>query len=260
MPVTRRTSRRHNWRTIAALGAPAAGIIAAILVAVFFTSGSHASRRAIIVDQLAATDPNAAFVQDASDTLQRAGYQVDYVPPESVTVDFYRKLPALGYDLVILRSHATQYQKDLADPANKTQSITLFTNQPYDARKYVDAQRREQLLLAAYADSASATRYFAVGAPFVKDVMEGQFPSSTVILMGCGGLSGPMLADAFLQRGVRHFVSWDNSVTAQFTDSATTVLLHHFTSDVPDIDLATTQTMTELGPDTAFDSYLRSYP
>ena len=260
MSAKKRTRRGRNWRTTAAIVAPAAGIIAAIVMALLFTSGSHRGPRAIIVDQLAATDPNAAFVQDASDTLRLAGYRVDYVPFDAVTVDFYQRLPALGYDLVILRSHATQYEEGASDPSQHIPNISLFTNQPYDARKYVDEQRRGLLSLAAYAATTGAQRYFSVGAPFVKETMSGQFSSSTVILMGCGGLSGTMLADAFIQRGVRHFVSWDNSVTAQFTDEATAELLHHLTSDAPDTGEAAARTMAHLGPDKAFGAHLLSYP
>src|SRR3989304_7907679 len=46
--------------------------------------------KAAIVDQLSLTYPNPDFVQDATDTLQLAGYQVEYFPGEETDVGFYQ--------------------------------------------------------------------------------------------------------------------------------------------------------------------------
>ena len=222
------------------------------------SGGGKPGKRAIIVDQLAQTNPDPDFINGASDMLNRAGYVVDYVPKESVTVDLYRRLPTLGYDLIILRSHAASYLQDSS--GGKSRGVALFTNQPYSPRKYVTEQRAQALSSAAYAEGKDEPQYFALDSRFVDTVMEGQFASSTVILMGCNGLTSPVFADAFIRRGAAHFVSWSDQVTADFTDKATSTLLAHLTSDTPDVVAATSQTTSELGADPAFGSLLVAYP
>jgi hypothetical protein len=234
-------------------------IIAALLVLAPDGGASH-GRRAVIVDQLAATDPNQAFIDAATKHLRDAGYTVDYVPPDAVSIDLYRTLPSRGYDLVILRSHAAQYaQTTDAAGASTSRSVALFTNEPYSTRKYVDEQRKQIVTTAAY-PYALDQRYFAIDATFLDEAMRGQFSQATVILMGCGGLSSGQLADAFVRRGVRHFVSWDDAVSAEFTDRATETLLAYMLDERQGPTAAAVATMKDIGPDPAFGSYLLSYP
>src|SRR4030042_6800376 len=62
--------------------------------------------KAAIVDHLSLSHPNQAFVKECSETLKKAGYTVDYYKGEEVTVEFYRNLPALEYDLIVFRVHS----------------------------------------------------------------------------------------------------------------------------------------------------------
>ena len=83
-------SRRH----FAVIGVVAV-LVFGIVVGTWWlwpSGGASGPPRAVIVDQLALTDENSAFVDQASQLLGDAGYQVDYVPQTNVTVDFYRGL------------------------------------------------------------------------------------------------------------------------------------------------------------------------
>jgi hypothetical protein len=53
--------------------------------------------KAAIVDQLYALEPNQFFIDKTTTALQNNGLTVDYYHGDEITVDFYRKLPELGF-------------------------------------------------------------------------------------------------------------------------------------------------------------------
>jgi hypothetical protein len=220
-----------------------------------------APQRAVIVDQLAVTDPNPEFVRRATKTLQDAGYAVDYMPKEAVDVELYRILPKLNYSMVILRSHSAAYAV-LQQGSNKQdfRGVALFTNEPYDKTKHVQEQRSYQVTMASYPDAPADERFFSIDPRFVASAMQGQFHGTTIILMGCAGLSTDDLARAFIARGASRFVSWDRDVTAEHTDKATEQLIKHLAAEHAPVDAAVLRTNIEVGPDPSFGSLLLAYP
>jgi hypothetical protein len=212
------------------------------------------SRTAAIVDQLSLTQPNPAFVETATELLEQAGYTVDYYPGEQVTVDFYRDLPTRGYGLFILRNHSSLVSVGV----RLIDSIGLYTSEPYSESKHRDEQMASRLLVAWYHEGGP--EYFAIAPLFVRSSMRGNFNDATVILMGCDGLGSDMLAEAFVARGARAFVSWSGLVSGPHTDAATERLLQHLLIDGLALQEAVTQTMAEVGPDPEYDSVLRLYP
>ena len=99
----------HALSPLVRIVLPFALIVAGLFVASMVTreagddGGCTGTRTAVIIDQLSLTFPNEAFVEAATDILDQAGYEVNYVPGEDVTVGFYRDLPAGGYDIIVLR-------------------------------------------------------------------------------------------------------------------------------------------------------------
>jgi hypothetical protein len=235
-------------------------IMAALVVAAFAEWHGHGGRayaNAAIVDQLAFTDPNPSFVQQAASELQHAGYTVDYYPSDAVTVDLYRDLPSRGYKLIILRSHAS-HARYAAGSTTEISEVGLFTNELYSRTQHIDEQRAAQLTIDSY--STREDRYFGVEPSFITRRAHGHFDGSTVILMGCAGLKTDDMAKAFMARGAKDFVSWDEAVTAAHTDRATADLLHHLVGDGLDLHEAVARTMTEVGPDPSFGAHLLAYP
>jgi len=240
----------------------AASVIAIIL---WRTSpAAPAPARAAIIDQLAFTDPNPEFVARATQQLEDAGYAVDYVPPEDVTIDLYRNLPGRGYKFVLLRSHSSDF---VAQPAGAdgqaiagTWSIGLFTNEPYSTQEHVDDQSARRAIIERYVDREISEAYFGVNADFIALSTQGRFNDATIVLMGCAGLKTDDLARAFMFKGATHFVSWDASVTAQHTDAATEKLLQYLFGQGAGLQEAVTNTMADVGPDPAFGAHLLAYP
>lgn len=250
------------------LGLALAGIAAAVGVLVWSSSdrgGKSGPPRAAIVDQLAMTDPNPAFVTAATRELQNAGYVVEYYKSELVTVDFYRNLPKRNYQFILLRSHASESVGKI-DPATGkftgefTDSSGLFTSEKYSRERHVEDQRDNLLMVDSYIDRPIKDRFFGITPAFISSAMSGKLHGATIVLMGCSGLKTDDLAKAFVARGAKDFVSWDGSVTAQHTDAAGEALLRNLFSAQLDLRQAVARTMEQTGADPAFGSRLAVYP
>ncbi|MEX0785178.1 MAG: hypothetical protein WD939_00935 [Dehalococcoidia bacterium] len=122
--------------------------------------------KAAIVDQLSLTFPNEDFSSEATGLLEAAGYEVEYIPGEQVTVDFYRTLPQRDYDFVLLRSHAGRYESN----GVQTEDAPLFTSEFYSQTRHLDDQRANRLTISLYEDERlnDDNAYFSIPAEFVQ--------------------------------------------------------------------------------------------
>ena len=214
---------------------------------------------AAIVDQLSLTFPNEEFVQEATAKLEAAGYTVDYYPGEEVTVNFYRRLPTRGYDLILFRSHADRLLTET--PAGElVDEVILFTSEPYTTERYQSDQANNDLVIARYREGGEP--YFGIGAGFIDngDNGAGDYDGATIIMMGCEGLLSERTAEAFVARGAEVYISWDETVSAAHTDAATDVLLQYLLIEGLSAGDAVARTMAELGPDPFYGSELAVYP
>jgi hypothetical protein len=215
-------------------------------------------KTAVIVDQLSLTQPNPAFVETATSTLELAGYSVDYYPGEEVTVEFYRNLPSHGYNLIVLRVHSGMARED----GEPTGYVSLFTGEPFserfhDAASFQDAEAG-RLGRASYYDGSP--QYFGIVPEFIESSMRGGFQDATVIMLGCDGLVTDATAEAFVRKGAEVVVGWNGRVSARHTDEAAEHLLRHLLTDRLSIGEAVARTMADVGPDPALGSTLVVYP
>jgi hypothetical protein len=232
-----------------------------------------APKTAVIVDQLELTSPDPDFVEEATQTLERAGYAVDYVPGEDVTVDYYRELPSMGYGLVLIRAHSGFVLRGHNNP-DEPQEPFIFTSEEYDEGRHASDRAARRLSAAYYLDTDRSTitspddlierfkdepRYFGVKPSFIEASTKGSFPGSTVVLMGCSGLTTEGLAEAFVERGARHVIGWNDLVSAPHTDSATARLLERLYVDGLPVAEAVEHTASEVGPDPTYNGALTYY-
>jgi len=213
--------------------------------------------KAVIVDHLSLTAPNQTFIETATNTLKQAGYTVDYYPSGKITVEFYRNLPTHGYSLVILRVHSAAgvYEGEgfVGGP------VCLFSSEPYSKTKYFYEQWTDQLVTASY-NVPMPPYYFAITPKFVTSSMKGRFQNTTVIMMGCEGLSNTKMSEAFIQKGAQVYISWSGIVSAKHTDQSIIHLLQYLIIENQTIKQAVTETMKEVGPDPASSATLLAYP
>ena len=243
---------------LALLAATVALLAAGGFVAFVLLSRSDAAPQppsAVIVDQLELTVPNLDFVSEATAELEAAGYRVDYVYGEAVTVDYFRGLAKGGYDVVLVRAHAGRRVTGDGITAD------IFTSEPFSSTSHVDEQREKRLLAGVYTEELSLEdAVFTIPAEFVDAEMRGDFDGATVVLMGCDVLGGERLAEAFVERGAGAVVGWDDKVSAEHTDAATLSLLGHLLRERLPVAGAAAAAMADLGPDPYYDSKLVSYP
>ena len=251
--------RRRSVLTAAALaGVAVASVVLVSWLLVFRSSGGSQSPgppTAAIVDQLSFNVPNPDFVRQTTMLLQQGGYRVDYYGAEQVNVDFYRRLPEHGYKLIIFRSHADRLQAEWH--GKPIDEVILFTSEPYDRSKYVADQAANRLVIASY--SKGGDEYFGIAPDFFNKEL-GNFRGATIVMMGCEGLLSTRTAEAFVNLGAKTYISWDESVTASHTDTATGVLLHHLLLESKPPGDAVALTMVDVGPDPVYGSRLRVYP
>jgi len=251
---------------------PAVFIVAAVVLLVTFWTGREAEApelRAAIVDQLGLNEPNPEFVQTATSTLQRAGYTVDYYPPEQVTVDFYRQLPKQKYVLIVFRVHIARFDAQyltMEDPVRRQAILDafangafLFTSEQYDKTKYPDDRENLRLFQVRNLTGSGDTRYFGISPRFI-EVMQGSFEKAVIVLMGCDGLLFDGTAQAFMDKGAGAVVGWDGLVSGSYTDQATQALLQKLAAEGLPLGEAVQRTMAEVGLEPAYNSSLKVYP
>lgn len=211
------------------------------------------SYKAAIVDHLSLSQPNKTFVETATNILEEAGYTVAYYPGEEVTVNFFRRLARHDFGLIVLRAHsALQWEE--------RPPLCLFTSEPYSEMKYVYEQLTGQVGIVTFLYPENEQLCFGVSPKFIKTSMDERFSDTIIVMMGCDGLRYTDMAEAFIEKGAKAYLSWNGPVSASHTDSATTNLLKHLITEKQTIKQAVTETMKEVGSDPEYESILQYYP
>lgn len=216
-------------------------------------ANSTSEPKAAIADQLSLTYPNQTFIQTATNTLKQTGYSVDYYPSGNVTVEFYRNLPSHDYGVMLLRVHSAGHN------VNGNVELALFTSEPYSSTRYVYEQLTGQIGKVEYSPDSKET-YLGITPAFVRQGMKGGFKDALIIMMGCDGLAGTQMAEAFVARGAKVYISWSDLVLESRTEQATIHLLQHFLIEKQAIKQAIMETNNQVGPDPTYNSQLLYYP
>lgn len=181
--------------------------------------------KAAIIDQLSSSQltetsrfPNKTFIETAKELLYKRFPKVDYYS-DNATVDQYKRLPSLGYKLIIWRAHSAL---DL-----KSKYIAIFASERYDPKIYHQYLAHDQLTLCNITDDPNL--YFGITPKFVKECMSGRFEDTVIIFMSCNGLKLEYYktAETFREKGVKVFISWTGWIDPSDNDHATTLLLHY---------------------------------
>jgi len=185
-------------------------------------------KKAAIIDQLYAEFPNEDWQKTVNDLLDGAGYeQVDLFTTEDITVDFYRELPSMNYQFIVLRSHS------LAIKDVDKQSVWIFTGEKYTEDKYIQEQLAGQVSRGVpfltgpdlVREQAEKQRHFIIGSKFVDEEMIGKFPGTTFVLGGCDTMSYPFMAKSLVDRGASSIVGWYGLVSLYDNDRVTLKVL-----------------------------------
>ncbi len=186
-----------------------------------FQTMDSGSPKAVIIDQLHNELPSYRFQNNVTQFLTDAGYKVDLFTTDEITIDFYKKLPAMNYEYIVIRTHA------LGQGVVDT-SPSLFTGEKYSEHKYIKEQflghigQGVPILYGAMKDLSGDDimdkSYYVIGSKFVENIMIGEFPNSTIILAGCETSKNSKLAKSFLKRGASEVVGWSGLVDSGKND------------------------------------------
>lgn len=271
-------SRRKRRRKEKSRKKLAYGVIAVALVLIllayylsFHRSNKTSPPKAAIVDHLSffPDQRNPTFVDTCKNILEEGGLTWAYHMGEKITVDFYRNLPSHGSSLIVLRVHSAIMKTE----EGTVSILGLFTSEPYSDEaaggKYRDDVLNDRLVKAFFAGVDE--EYFGILPKFVEESMIGELKDAVVIMMGCEGLgyinasTGARvtyadMAEAFVRKGAKVYISWDGPVGIDHTDQATVHLLQNLVLDNKTIKQALTETREIIGRDPAYNSTLQYFP
>lgn len=94
-------------------------------------------------------------------------------------------------------------------------------------------EQYSQEQLKACEITGDPVRYFAITPAFVEECMSGEFEDTVIILMSCNGLNQnyTKTAEAFIEKGVKIFISWNQWINSSQNDHAITLLLQHLINE-----------------------------
>jgi hypothetical protein len=236
-------------------------VLAAALISLGGCHGSDrdkgATDKAAIIDQLYLLEPNPSFIDSATQILEAYGFTVDLWQGADVTVDFYRKLPGMGYKFVLFRVHSGLLMSLEGGEARPLDTTYLFTAENYTTTKYVTDQLTDKVSNAMMYEKYPLV--FAVNSAFIKSA-SGRFDNTVVIMLGCESYYYDDMATVFVEKGASAYVGWSTVVSLEHVDKAALDLL----DNLCDADLTLTEsisrTMADLGQDPSFGAYLKFYP
>jgi len=194
------------------------------------------SLNAAIIDQLGRekefSNLTLTFKEDATTILKKYGFTVTY-QNESLDVDFFRKLARYNYGIIILRVHSALREDN--------STVDLFTTEEFADYKY-RSELENGLLTKGVLLGKS---YFVITSSFIEN-LEGRFPKSIVIAMGCWSLKPELqqMASAFISKGAKAYIGWTNAVLTEDTDRETLRLLRMLLNENKTLTEAVSQTKT----------------
>ena len=213
----------------------AAAIIVVVVLTLYFysTSLTHPNQwKAAIIDQLSSSKldeiirhENQTFLEAAKESLYKRFSTVDYFS-DNATVEEYKRLPYANYKLIVWRAHSAL---DL-----DSKYVAISTTDKYGSKSYDQYLNSEQLTLCNITGDANLYKmYFGITPKFIKEVMNGRFEDTIIIFMSCNGLKNGYheTANAFEERGVKVFISWDGWVSFFDNDNAVTLLLQYLVGE-----------------------------
>jgi hypothetical protein len=238
-------------------------IILLILAILLFPTGcggttqTNIGYRAAIIDQLYLREPNPIFITEATNLLKSIGFEVDIWQGNQITVDFYRRLPSMGYRFILMRIHSGTLVEIKNGQVTEMPNTYLFTAENYTSSRYVADQLTNKVSYAVMEENSP--NVFAVNSEFIRDA-KGTFNHTVVLAMGCESSRHTDLEQAFIIKGASVYIGWSDIVTLAHVDKVTLDLLKKFCTSGMSISQGISVTMASLGHDPYYNSYLKFFP
>ena len=218
---------------------------------------THETLKAILIDTVCTSKPNDELLENVTEVLESRGFEVDVYLGENVTVNLMRKLTK-GYKLIIMRVHSSYTHFPRMFLPNNT--VVLITGERYVKSKYFREEALEMLVASTVVPELRlAYGYFAITPRFVK-ALNGSFGNAIVIAMGCNTLYTTSMAKAFIDKGAKVYIGWDDYVSAEHMDKALGLLVKLLIVDKITVKNAVDKVNEEIGVDPIYKAKLVYYP
>jgi len=219
--------------------------------------------KAAIIDQLHNDKPNKNYQQNVTKFLEIAGYEVDLYTTDDITVDFYKKLPSLNYEFIVIRTHSLGI-------GAVEESSSLFTGEIHNEYDHIQEQYSgrvgngvpylpSEVEELGGLDALKDETYFVVGSRFIDDLMFGTFPKSKIILAGCQTTEGNHLVKSLLLRGASEVVGWDGLVSSRQNDEVILQVLEETLVNGIELEYAVESVMKQYDQKLLTDTVLSHY-
>ena len=214
--------------------------------AIFFV---YSPRTALIIDQLSLGYPRPQIIETITRLLRNNGYTVRYVPYQDVSVEFFRTLPTLRADLILLRIHSSARIYAPNNEVVEDASVSLCTGEPV-SQKY--RQERNSGQLGGFETAGADTLFFSVRDAFFRRNAVGRFNQAVILMMGCESLRIPSTAQTFLDMGAQAIVGWSDQLSVEYMDQATIALLEEWIHNGQSLAEAIKITQRRIGRDSYY--------
>jgi len=185
--------------------------------------------KAAIIDQLSSSHlsptsqyPNQTFIDLARILLSQRFDTIDYYS-DNASVENYRQLPSRNYKVIIWRAHSAL---DL-----DSKYVAISTSERELQTSYDQYLQNDQLTLCQI--TGDPYKYYAINPKFIREVMNGRFEDTVIIMMSCNGLKAEYTktAAAFQDKGAKVLISWDGWISSADNDDATAHLLNYMIAE-----------------------------
>jgi hypothetical protein len=200
------------------------------------------TQRALILDGLYVTSPNTTFSQTLRSCLSSAGFKVDVVQGENVTIDVLRNVA--GYRVLILRLHSAVHSDGF---------LYLFSGERYSQLRYSVEQLSRSVRKGV---TFEGDEFFAINAVLLGGNKPSGLNGSTIILMGCNGTCNAYSVRRLLEKGVNAYIGWNGYVDLSHSDQATLTLVRHLYVEWMTVKESVEGVMLEMGPDPLYNTVL----
>jgi hypothetical protein len=188
--------------------------------------------KAAIIDELGSSKLNSTiryenqtFIEAATELLSKRFSAIDYYS-DNATIEQYRQLATANYKLIVWRAHSALNEEPKYIAVSSTER---YTQGKYD--QYLDS---EELTLCNITGEADLhTMYFGITPKFIREVMNGRFEDTVIVLMSCNGLRSGYYetARAFEEKGAKVLISWNEWVSTFDNDEGASRLLEHLINE-----------------------------
>lgn len=252
----KKVKKKRSRKVILLFLIPIIFIIGVVFYIGFYSSSQTTERetiirKAAIIDGLSEDAPNPKLISEMRQILESAGYIVTVFNGSSVNIELFKKLPTMGFSLVVMRLHGGRIQ----------QPIGLFIGsgifaEPFDEKKYTYEYLSGYFLKGvAY---IGGKEYFVITPHYVSEKFEGTFPNTIIVVLSCYSMWDQVLASSFIERGASAFIGIDHKADVSYLDKVGLELIKQLSNKVS-VKEAVAKVMEEIGPDPTTGAKLLYY-